>query len=702
MQNTRGVVFALGAACVAVVAVLGGRAYTRSDVQPVNDLPNPYRRIEPWATMPEGRAWGKTAAADIDLDGRSVWVAERCGDDGCVGSPLDPVLKFDPSGELVTSFGAGMFVWPHGIDVDPEGNIWVTDARGEGGKGHQVFKFSPDGEVLLTLGTPGVAGDGPAMFNQPSDVVVAPNGDIFVGDGHGGGQSNDRIVKFSRDGTFLKSWGKTGSGPGEFRQPHGLDFDSRGRLFVADRGNNRIQIFDQEGRFIDQWGQFGRPSGIFITENDRLYVADSDSWGPENPEWKKGIRIGSARDGSVESFIEDIESTSVEHAGAEGVAVDVLGNVYGAVVRRQMLEKHVRRNSQLTFTEHTVATGVERGYQVVVVDVNADGLRDLIAVASALGELAWFENPGWERHVIVEGRTEMYNLAARDLDGDDIPEVVLAEGFSTRPRESVGNILVLTHQGDPTALWSVREIDRVPASHRLRWMDVGDGEALLLNAPLAGADLEPPEYRGETPLYAYDPRGWTRTLVANDGGVVHDIEPVAWNGPYSPESFLSASFLGVHLHEYSEGRWTRTRIHAGDPAEWPESGASEADLGQAGGRSFVASIEPWHGHQVVVYTKDGEAWNRSVIDDTLENIHALAVGDLDGDGTDEIVAGARGSVEVVVYRASDGTWSKQMIDDGGLAATECVLDDLNLDGRLDIICVGQATANLKWYENTTS
>ena len=330
------------ATAAALIALPPAGAYTQDTVRPVNDLPNPFRRIEPWAMMPEGRTWGATGAVDIDPDGSSIWVAERCGANTCAGSDLPVVLKFDPSGKLVESFGGGMFVWPHGFYVDQDGNVWVTDARGEGRKGYQVVKFSPDGQILLTLGEAGVSAEGRDTFIAPTDVVVAPNGDIFVSDGHER-DSSSRIVKFSKDGTFIKAWGKSGSAAGELSAPHNLAFDSRGRLFVADRGNNRIQIFDQDGRYIDQWKQFGRPSGIFITEDDTIYVADSESWGPDNPGWKKGIRIGSATDGSVQLFIEDIESTTIEHSGAEGVAVDAMGNVFGAVVRRQMLEKFVRR-----------------------------------------------------------------------------------------------------------------------------------------------------------------------------------------------------------------------------------------------------------------------------------------------------------------------------------------------------------------------
>jgi sugar lactone lactonase YvrE len=260
------------------------------------------------------------------------------------------VLKFDSSGKLVKSFGAGMFIFPHGIHVDRQGNVWVTDAQGRDGKGHQVVKFSPDGKVLLTLGKAGVAGDPPDALNEPCDVVTAPNGDIFVGDGHSGQNDNAtpntvaRIVKFSKDGKFITSWGKMGSAPGEFKTPHGLAFDSRGRLFVADRGNNRIQIFDQNGKFLEEWKQFSRLSGIYIDKNDVFYGADSESNARRNAGWKRGIRIGSAKDGKVTAFIPDpvTNPDTAATSGAEGVAADAMGNVYGAEVGPRALKKYVK------------------------------------------------------------------------------------------------------------------------------------------------------------------------------------------------------------------------------------------------------------------------------------------------------------------------------------------------------------------------
>ncbi len=313
-------------------------------LQPRNDLPQPYTTRRDWGELPAGVKWAAVTAVEPAPDG-TIFVIHRCFANSCSGRSEAPILKYDAAGKLLQSWGAGMFVFPHGATVDRDGNLWVTDARGEAGKGHQVFKFDRNGRVLMTLGQAGVSGSGPSLFDQPTDVAVAPNGDIFVTDSHRNGLNN-RVVKFRKDGTFVKEWGRKGSGRGEMSEPHSIAIDSRGRLFVGDRENNRIQIFDQDGAFIDEWRQFGRPSGIFITSDDTIYVADSES-GPDTgahelPGIKKGIRIGSARTGAVTAFIEDMESTAADHSGAEGVGVDAQGHVYGAVVRRQMLERHTK------------------------------------------------------------------------------------------------------------------------------------------------------------------------------------------------------------------------------------------------------------------------------------------------------------------------------------------------------------------------
>ena len=325
--------------------VLSHVADGQSPDAPRNDLPQPYRTTRDWGELPAGVKWAAVTAVEPAPDG-TIYVVHRCFANSCAGRSEAPILKYDAGGKLLKSWGSGMFVFPHGATVDREGNLWLTDARGENGKGHQVFKFSPDGRVLMTLGKAGISGSGPDLFDQPTDVVVSPAGDLFVTDSHRNGRNN-RILRFTADGKFVKEWGKKGSGPGELSEPHTIAMDSRGRLLVGDRENNRIQIFEQDGRYVTEWRQFGRPSGIAIGKDDTIYVADSES-GPDTgahelPGIRKGIRIGSAKDGRVTAFIEDMEPAAPDHSGAEGVGVDAQGNVYGAVVRRQMLERHVRK-----------------------------------------------------------------------------------------------------------------------------------------------------------------------------------------------------------------------------------------------------------------------------------------------------------------------------------------------------------------------
>ena len=391
----------IGIVTGAAVATAAGYLVAQSgaSMPPVNQAPNPYQTVENYFKLPAGRTWGSTSAVDIDKDGRTIWVAERCGANSCWDatknemSTLDTVLHFDASGTLVKSFGAGMMVFPHGIHVDRDGNVWVTDgndnlprrrpgqpadaplpAAPEKVVGHQVFKFSPDGKLLLTLGKaggnqPGQTPD-PASFYQPNDVITYPNGDILVAEGHGNAPpSTARLIRFDKTGKFLREFGKMGTGTdGEFMQPHGLAFDSKGRLFVADRNNNRIQILDPESyKTLDTWYQFSRLSGIFIDKNDMVYGADSES-GSVNPPhgaWMRGMRIGSIKDGGkVTGFIPDPTSVGETFSmvdgkavmkkadgspgatgtlAAEGVAVDAAGNIYGAEVGPKAVKKYVKK-----------------------------------------------------------------------------------------------------------------------------------------------------------------------------------------------------------------------------------------------------------------------------------------------------------------------------------------------------------------------
>lgn len=325
--------------------------------QPVNNLPNPYETQRNFGTLPDGRIWGSVSAVHIDNDGIHVWAGDRCGTNSCATSDVDPMVKLDPNGRVVASFGGGRMIWPHGIDVDSQGNIWVADARlaneteleqnpNAANRGSAVLKFSPGGELLMTLGTPGEMGDPPSRFTQPNDVIVAPNGNIYVAETHGaqfqsepGPDSKSRISIFAPDGTFIKTFGEWGLEDGQFRSPHSLAFDSQGRLFVADRGNNRIQIFTQDGEHLDTWYQFSRISGLFIDRsNDMLYAIDSESDPNYNPGgWRKGLRVGNARNGQVLYFIpEHVSERSSGMGGTgsmgEGVTVDRNGVVYAGEV----------------------------------------------------------------------------------------------------------------------------------------------------------------------------------------------------------------------------------------------------------------------------------------------------------------------------------------------------------------------------------
>jgi outer membrane protein assembly factor BamB len=373
---------------IAVSGIAAGILFAASNgtppdtTTPTNDAPNPYKTIEHWAKLPDGRKMGSTSLVDIDKDGVSIWIAERCGANGCLEAPvegstapreikkMDVVFKLDTNGNVLKSFGSGMFVAPHGIYVDKDDNVWITDyqdnaplppgGRGRGAgrgrgpaagpigpapgatKGHQIFKFSPDGKLLMTIGKPGGATEPECCF-APNDVIVAKNGDIFVSEGHGAG--NNLVFKFDKTGKEIKHWGKLGTGPGEFDQPHSLAFDSKGRLYIADRNNNRIQIFDQNGTYISEMHQFSRPSGIFIDKHDILYSADSESESVSRNHdgWKRGIRYGSLKDGKVIAFIPDPVAKATGTSAAEGVAVDSKGNIYGAEVGPQDVKKYVKQ-----------------------------------------------------------------------------------------------------------------------------------------------------------------------------------------------------------------------------------------------------------------------------------------------------------------------------------------------------------------------
>jgi sugar lactone lactonase YvrE len=325
---------------------------------------HPYR-INPNWNKPLGRKVGVASGIKMDRDGRHMWILDRCGANGCAESDLDPIIKMDPDGKIVSSFGKGVLNFPHGFFIDRDGNVWVTDGAPAGdprgaagfkkGMGHQVWKFSPDGKVLMRLGEAGVAGADEKHFNGPTGVVVAENGDIWITDGHGGPQAgpnrenmygsrggNNRLVRFTKDGKFVKAWGggvgSESADPLRFNDPHDIAIDAEGRLYIADRGNQRVQVLDKEGNFITRWSQFGKPSAIAIDDKGHIYVADGMSDAHWNPGWERGIRVGDLKTGWVKAFIPDIEIPA--GAGTEFLGVDPKGTIYSGASSRPGITVH--------------------------------------------------------------------------------------------------------------------------------------------------------------------------------------------------------------------------------------------------------------------------------------------------------------------------------------------------------------------------
>jgi hypothetical protein len=356
------------------------------------------------------------------------------------------------------------------------------------------------------------------------------------------------------------------------------------------------------------------------------------------------------------------------------------------------------------FRQMTVTSGLKSGYQLVVADLNVDGKPDIIVIDERATELAWFENPMWERHTLATGVPRTINLEVWDWDRDGKPDIAMAHNFETNPEKSVGNVLLLKSAGDARQPWVKQEIDRVPTAHRIRWIDPkGDGRKLLVVAPLVGLKARAPDYADNAPVYLYKPGEWKRIVLTEEPkGVLHSIAPVAWDR--SGEQLFTASFSGIHLYRYrASGAWVSEEIAKGDPRACPECGSSEIKTGRLGNRRLIAAIEPWHGNQVVVYTQQGKRWERRVIESGMVNGHALAVGDLDGDNRDEIVAGFRGKgFHLSVFSADDAkgtSWSKHVIDPDKMAAADCKIADFNGDGRPDIACSGASTGNVKLYLN---
>jgi hypothetical protein len=366
----------------------------------------------------------------------------------------------------------------------------------------------------------------------------------------------------------------------------------------------------------------------------------------------------------------------------------------------------------VNFASHVIEAKMPGGYAVLAVDVNKDGKLDVIGVSQRVPELAWYENPTWERHVIAEGLTQTVNLAAADLDGDGIPELAIETGFAMVPANSEGLVWILRHQGDPKQPWKTERIDKFATSHHIVWADIdGDGKKELINAPLIGAKGLAPTYdQDKAPLFWYGQPDWQRHVITeNISGIIHRVRAVKWDGD-TREQLLVASFEGITLYRAkgtgADLKWESMLIAAGhDQDKAPRLGASDVAVARFNGKRFLASVEPWHGNEIVAYTEGASGtWTRHVLFNEMVEGHEVAVADFNGDGRDDIVAGdrsAKGAAVHVMYAPEDSAapWSHQVLDQGTMAASGCVTADLNNDKRPDILCIGSSTGNIKWYEN---
>ncbi len=384
-------------------------------------------------------------------------------------------------------------------------------------------------------------------------------------------------------------------------------------------------------------------------------------------------------------------------------------------------ENQPRKNNSPRFVQQELESQFGIGYAVTTADVNHDGKTDIIAINPT--QAVWFENPTWKKHIMMEGLTKKDNvcLAANDIDGDGRIDLALGAEWMPANTQSGGTLQWLRQPEKSEAAWSLFPIGSEPTLHRIRWADVdGDGKRELVVAPLQGRGTKGPDWSVgngvRLELYRIPPNPtkdpWPVELIDQSLHTLHNFLVVNFDSDPADE-IITASLEGIFLFDRgSDGKWSKQKLGEGNTEENGISGAGEIKLGKfRSGKRYLATIEPWHGNQVVVYLppeQAGDLWDRKVLDAKLKQAHALWCADLDGDGDDELLVGWREPAEptgrpgIALYDAVDENWDggrKYLIDDGEMATEDLTVTDLNQDGLPDIVAVGRATHNVKIYLN---